>query len=404
MPETKVELGAFTGFTLNDPLLGRLDENPLDGDIVFDEIPKGVFSVSTSRGRDRDIGRTSAGSISVQLRNQDRFFDPFVGVLFSQSLRQRFPFRRFVRPRLPIRASVDGDPIFTGFVDDWNYDYDPSGISTANIVGTDAFSQFAFLVNGGGSAVQETSGARLNRILNQAQVNFLAPRDIDGGNATLLATTLEGNVLSSLVDVVEGSEFGLVFMGKDGTFTFRQRLISPVSEALQFSDGDGIPYQDLQIEFGSEELFNRVIVKSPAGEVTVTDDESRTTFGLRVLEVDTEIATTGGLQGLADFLLRKFSLPDYRFRSLTTNLRALSDEQAADVLALDIGDQVDVEFRPNGISPAISLRNRVIGVSHDVGVDQHLVTFNFENLPFAFFVLNDSVFGKLNNTDGVLGF
>jgi hypothetical protein len=220
-------------------------------------------------------------------------------------------------------------------------------------------------------------------------------------------------VLSSLIDVVEGSELGLVFMGKDGTFTFRQRLISPVTEALVFSDGSvtrssldgsGIPYQALDIEFGSEELFNRIIVKGPPGEVTVTDDESRVTFGLSVLEIDTEIATTAGLQGLADFLLQKFSLPDYRFKSLTTNLRGLSEEEAGDVLALEIGDQVDVVFSPNGIRPAITIRNRIIGVSHDIGVDTHLVTFNFENLPFAFFVLDDPVFGKLDNTVGVLGF
>jgi hypothetical protein len=51
----------------------------LDGDVDFETVPQGVVSVSTRRGRDKDVGRTSAGSLSLGLRNEDRFFDPLVG-------------------------------------------------------------------------------------------------------------------------------------------------------------------------------------------------------------------------------------------------------------------------------------------------------------------------------------
>jgi hypothetical protein len=56
------------------------------------------------------------------------------------------------------------------------------------------------------------------------------------------------------------------------------------------------------------------------------------------------------------------------------------------------------------VGAAIAIRNRVIRISHDVGVDRHTVSFAFEDLPFQFFILDDAVFGKLDNTDGVLGF
>jgi hypothetical protein len=127
--------------------LGRLDFNPLDGDIAFTPVPQGVFSVSTKRGRDKDIGRTSAGSLSLGLRNEDRFFDPLVG-----------DFARFTFPRLPVRVQVEGTAIFTGFVDDWNYSYTPNGDSTADVLATDTFSRFARQVNAGGSAVEEATG------------------------------------------------------------------------------------------------------------------------------------------------------------------------------------------------------------------------------------------------------
>ena len=419
MPETTVEIGRFTGLTLDDAVLGKLDENPLDGSIVFTEVPQGLFSVSTSRGRDRDIGRTSAGTMSVNLRNQDRFFDPFIGVFSLSSVGQGFTFRPFVRPQLPLRALVDGEPIFTGFVDDWNYDYDRSGVSVASISATDFFGQFVRRFNSGASAPQETTGARLERVLDQVSLNFLGTRDIDEGNSVLAAGSLVDDSLSYMINIVEQSEFGLVFMGKDGSFVFRERLINPVESAVVFSDqrvrqrpgvplppgfSQGIPYEALQIEFGSEELVNSVTVSNGTDSVTVQDDTSRVQYGLREVSFDTEVATEAGLTALANFVLLKFSQPDYRFKSLTTNLRALSDEQVEDVLSLDIGDQVDVRFTPNGIGPVIAIRNRVIGVSHSIGLDEHFVTLNFENLPFAFFELDDATFGRLDGLDGVLGF
>jgi hypothetical protein len=116
------------------------------------------------------------------------------------------------------------------------------------------------------------------------------------------------------------------------------------------------------------------------------------------------LSSLAGQEGLADFMIQRYSQPEYRFRSLTCNLRAISDAQVLQVLSIDMGDQVDVVFTPNNIPPAVSIRNRVIGVSHDISVDEHLVTFNFEKLPFVFFVLDDPVFGKLDEPDVVLGF
>jgi hypothetical protein len=89
---------------------------------------------------------------------------------------------------------------------------------------------------------------------------------------------------------------------------------------------------------------------------------------------------------------------------VTVNLRALNGTRLDQVLSLELGDQADVVFRPNKIGQPIAIRNRVIGISHDIGVDRHTVSFAFEELPFDFFILDDAVFGKLDNTDGVLGF
>lgn len=394
VPSVVVEFGAFTGFTLNDPELGLLDTGVLDGGVDFVTVPQGVVSVSTSRGRDKDIGRTSAGSLSLGLRNEDRFFDPLVG-----------DFGEYTRPRLPVRVGVEGTAIFTGFVDDWNYSYSPSGDSTAEVSATDTFSRFARQVNAGGSAVQEGTGDRLGRVLDQLTLNYLDARDIDTGNSTLAAGDLgTDSALAYMLDIVEQSEQGLVFMAGDGTFTFRERLLATVTDVLTFSDEGGIPFSSLEIEFGSEDLVNQAIVVGPGGTAVLEDLTSQAVFGITALQVDTQLATLAGQEGLGEFMIQRFRNPEYRFRSLTTNLRGLSDAQVLDVLGLDIGDQVDVVFTPNRIPPRVAIRNRIIGVSHDIGVDTHFVSFNFEKLPFVFFVLDDPAFGKLDEADVVLGF
>jgi hypothetical protein len=390
----QIDIGVFNGFQLNSSIYGLLDTGVLDGDVDFTTIPKGVTSVSVRRGRDKDIGRTSAGIVSFGLRNEDRYFDPLVGA-----------FKDLTLPRLPVRVSWGGFPIFFGFVDDWNYEYNPEGDSTAQVTGSDAFSRFSRQVNAGGSAVQEATGDRLDRVLDQLTVNFTGGRDLDNGNSTLAAGDLgTDGTLNYLLNIVEQSEQGLVFMGKDGTFTFRERLVSTVTDPVTFSDNNGIPFVDLVIEYGSEELVNQAFVTGPNGTAIRNNATSQVVYGITALQIDTQLATFAGQEGLAEFVIQRYSEPEYRFKSLTTNLRGLSAAQTADVLGLEIGDQVDVTFTPNGIPPQVSIRNRIIGVSHDIGIDTHFVTFDLEKLPFTFFVLDDPVFGKLDEPDVVLGF
>jgi hypothetical protein len=394
MPDVDVEFGRFTGLILDSSTQGRLDQDVLDGDVDFELVPQGVFAVSTTRGRDKDIGRTSAGSLSLGLRNEDRFFDPLVG-----------DFRDYTLPRLPVRVKVEGTAIFTGYVDDWNYTYTPDGRSEATVDATDYFSRFARQVNAGGSAVEESTGDRLDRVLDQSTLNYLGGRDIDTGNSTLAAGELgTDSALQYMLDIVEQSEQGLVFMSGDGTFTFRERLLSTASAVPRFSDNGDIPFASLEIEYGSEELVNQAIVTGPNGTAISEDLTSQVTYGITALQIDTELSSLAGQEGLADFVIQRYSEPEYRFRSLTCNLRGMSDARVLEVLGIDIGDQVDVSFTPNGIPPSVSIRNRVIGVSHEIGIDSHFVTFNFEKLPFTFFVLDDAVFGKLDEADVVLGF
>jgi hypothetical protein len=395
VPDVSVELGRFTGFILDDPVQGTLDENVLDGDVAFEPIPQGVVSVSTSRGRNRDLERTNAGSLSVSLRNQDRFFDPRGGSVFEA----------FVEPRNPVRVQADGTPVFTGLIDDWSFSYSPGGDSVASFQASDAFALFARNLNDGDAAPEELSGARLNRVLDQVRVNWPAlERDIDAGNSTLEAGVIDDNTLNYLTSVVEASEQGLVFMSKDGKVAFRERLTTPANAPVVFADdGSGVPYEDVLISFGTDLMVNQAVVTAPDGTAISEDAGSQVKYGIIERTLDTQLSTLTQAEAIADYLIERYANPEYRVESVTVNLRALSDAQVGDVLDLELGDQARLVFTPNAIGSAISVANRVIGISHDVGIDDHRVTLNLEVLPFTFFILDDGVFGILDG-EGVLGF
>jgi hypothetical protein len=389
-----VELGSFNGFTLDDPVLGLLDSGILDGGISYVDVTDSLISVSTNRGRSRDLERTNAGGVSVSLRNEDRAFDP---------LNSGAEYGSYVVPRKPVRVLADGSAVFAGLADDWNFTYSMDGISVASLDGSDAFSLFAREENAGGSAVQEGSGARVERVLDQLTVAWpTLERDVDTGNTTLLAGDVDGNALSYL-QTVEESEAGLIFMSKDGKVVFRERLIQPVSSAVMFGDDIGIPYDGIEIVYGTEQLANEVTVTSAAGTATAVDATSQVTYGVTAVSKDT-LLVAGDLQGLADYIVARYAVPEYRIERIRVNMRALSSEQQTSVLGLELGDQADVRFTPNRVGTSISIRNRIIGVSHDVSVESHYVSFTFEELPFAFFILDDAVFGKLDDDAGVLGF
>ena len=392
MSDTTVELGRFNGLTLDDPILGALDENVLDGGITFEDVTEFVFGVSVTRGRNRDLNRTNAGSVGVQFRNESRPFDP--ALPSSQ-------FRRFTFPRLPVRVKTDGSAVFTGLIDDWNFTYELGGNAVASLVGSDAFSLFA-RETVDTTAPEELSGERVDRILDAVKIPWpQLDRDVETGNATFAADVVEGNALAYL-QAIEESEAGLVFMDKQGRVAFRQRLFQPATDVITFSDGNGIPYDVVAITYGTDLLANDVTVTSVEGTATAVDATSRIVYGVTELEIDSLLAS-GSLQGLADFILFRYSEPEYRVESIGVNLRALTPSQREDVLALELGDQANLVFNP-GPGGAISVRNRIIGIEHDVGIDFHTMRFSLEALPFDFFILDDATFGKLDNTDGVLGF
>lgn len=402
LPTQLVELGfdlSFSGnpnlFTLDDDPKGKLNGVYGLGGLQFIDVTSRVRTINIQRGRSSLFSAFPAGQVSIELNNHDRAFDP----LYTGS-----PYYGNIIPRRAIRVTSGGIVQFNGWVDDWNLSYLPNGDSVVAAIATDATSIIAQQTLSATTPTSELSGARINAILDRSEVNWSTElRDIDGGHQLLGAQAIEDstNVLQYL-QTVAASEPGQLFIDKAGKITFRDREDYPTSQSVTYLGGTGIPFQNIAVVYGAENLYNEVqLSRSGGGTVVATDPDSQNSYGIKNLTIDNLLMSTDAqLVELSLVYAQRYSQPQYNFESVEVNLNKLDETKQAQMLALDIGSIVRIEFTPNGIGDAIVSYNRVIGVDHLVNTSSHYVTLGFEALDYTALVLDDEVFGKLDS--GVL--
>jgi hypothetical protein len=406
VPNTTVEIGfdlsSLGGpfFTLDDPVQGLLDNTEFTlGGTLFYDVSQFLLGVQVSRGRSRELDRYNAGQTNVVLDNRARTFDP----LYPSS-----PYAGQIVPHREIRIKSNGSAVFYGVIDDWNLDYSPTGDNTATAIASDGFTLLATQSLSAHTATSQLTGARVNAVLDRPEVNWPASsRVVDTGNATLQADVVDDgtNVLEYL-QIIELSEPGNVFIGKDGYFNFQDRAVAVSSSAVTTfaDDGSGIDFNNLQVVYGSEQLYNRIVITRANGTPQIADDtDSQNQYGISTLNQDNLLLSTDAqsLQ-LADFLLGRYSEPEYRFEALEIEMANLTTAQQNEVLGLELTQVVEVKFTPNGIGTAIEKYAQITGITHRTNSISHSVTIGLSTLDYASFVLDDSVFGLLDS--GVLGF
>jgi hypothetical protein len=405
-PAVKVELGLNLGardpstFLLDDPVRGVLDntEYTLSGDKFFD-ITNRLMSTSTQRGKSQALDRIDAGTINISVDNSDRLFDPLysAGTYFGQLI-----------PGREVRVSCNGYPVIYGFIDDLDIAYQPGNRSVVSIQSSDALKTITANNLPAVSPASELSGARVTRILDLPEVAWPSDkRSIDTGDTTLSNVAItEGTQAVAYLQLIGTSEAGEVFISKDGKFVFKERNAAPGTIDIIFTDESSvpgftvIPFADLSVVYGSEQLYNRVVLsnnKVVPDEAIAEDITSQELYGSRSYSLTgllTDSATD--LQSLADFLLARFKEPQYRFESVSVVLDVLTEPQQNEVLDLEIGNIVQVRFTPSGIPPAIEQYVRVIGISHDWQNNEKRINLSLERLDFTLFILDDPIFGVLD--------
>ena len=390
-----------TFFTLDSATRGVLDGTTYKlGGEFYTDITSYAQTISVNRGRSRELDRYATGQASVTFQNQDRTFDP------SNSSSSLYP---NIVPRRPIRITANGSAIYQGYVDDWNLDYNVSGESDASATCIDGFGILSKQTLAAATATAQLSGARIAAVLAKPEVNWpLSLQAIDAGQQTLQADVIaqDENALSYL-QLVEASEPGSFFMSRDGKATFKDRNTAAVVGSVTLSDdGTGIPYNEVQVTYGTELLYNRVVITCLGGTAqTANSTTSQATYGIATLDqagllIDSD---TNSLT-LANYLLGQYATPELRFDSVTIELSALSTANQNTLLGLDMTNVIVVKFQPNRTGTRISQNCEIIGISHQIRPDSHRITFKLASTVGVAFVLDSASYGVLDNTGSILGF
>jgi hypothetical protein len=374
------------------------------------DVTANVVSVSTSVGKNRQLDEFRPGTAQITLTNFNREFDPlntssaFYGAVIPKASKVWITFERTGVPTARY--------IFVGYIDDWSFDYSVDGEATATFSASEASALFARqFILGYATLPAELSGARVTRILADAGVAYdpiAGANAIDAGTQMLVADpTCNGQNVLDYLNNIAVSEQGAFFFNTSGGLTFEDNSRSAtntINDADRlFTDdatANAYPYSSIDIGFTSELLYNKIKVTSfdETNYVSATSSSSQTTYGISDLNLtNIYYNNTTQLTNLSVFLLKKYGTPEYRVSSLVVPFISLSDSLQDSLVAFaQINNFMKVKFTPNGIGTAIESYVRVVGIEHEISLDNHLVKYKLESLRNPSLVLDDVEFGKLD--------
>jgi len=404
-PTVRVRMG-FTPntFTLDDLVRGVLNSAILGGAVTLTDVTSDVQNVSISRGRSRDLATFNTGTCKVRLLNNARKYE---------NTNTSSPYSPGIEPMMAIHVDATTDSgstykdLFVGFVTDINLSYPDGSNSFADFDSADGFMKIANtnLINASFSSTD--SGSLVNAVLDNANVKFGADRNIETGISTMQSLSGVNENTLSVLQKIERSENGLLFMSKDGKLTFKSRHTTfPSSPAATFSDdGSDIPYLRVDYINDDNEIFNVVSLQRISGSVqTVQDVGSQGKYLIRTLSRDNLYNNSDAeVNDAANFLLGKFKDALIRFDNLITDLTQASTSNQNTILDREVGDVVKVELTPPGSgSPAQITSNEIIdSISYNITPEIFTCSYKLSNADVqAYMRLNNTLFGVLD-TDKV---
>ena len=400
-------------FTLDDATRGVLNntEYVLDGTTQFADITQWCKQVTYRRGRRLDTDQFGPGTMAVVLD------DTLAGGILSP-YDTSSPYydpannQPGLAPLRAIRLSRQGAYLFVGVVVNYDYQFQLGGNNLVNILAADGFYKLAQCYLDELNVTPETSGERLETILDLPEVALFpgALRNVATGTVNLghdaAFTIPQGtNALQYAQQINQTSEFGRLFMDRTGVFTFQERIGTTLSgPVVQFDDqGAQTPYNDLEIEFDASHVVNRAAVTSLDGDTGTDDDAaSQAEYFIQTRAITSSLLhDQGELDAAATYLL--VPNPQPRFTSVATNFALLSSLQRDAVALIDIGDTIAIEKDVLGFGP-LTEELAVEGIDAVINFAQgHTVRFYTSPTTVVFaLILDDSVYGVLDSAN-VLG-
>jgi len=351
----KVEYGKAVLFELDSAQFGVLDQNLLGVGEELVDVSDRVVSLSVRRGRQDVLEPARSGQASVTLRNLDGELDPL------NTASSLYP---GVEPARTLNIYADNIQVFAGIVDDIALGFTAGGDATVQIIASDGLARLSLaeFPPDGLVVSEQDSGARISAVLASDTDFWTDGTDIATGDSDLAAGTATGNVVQYL-NTVARSESGAFFVGRDGDLVFRNRLFAVTASTITLSDdGADIDYERLIRQTSGESL--RTVAFGTRNNVR--RERSSTLgllrFGFRGLDLGELLLTSNdAVDDRLDFELSLRSQPNPTVQQVAVSQLRQTN---TDVIGLELGDPIEVEFTPPGMSQ-ITETGVVLNLRHD---------------------------------------
>jgi hypothetical protein len=405
------------GFTLDDTLKGVLDntEYVLNGTTQYASVIDGSTNITVTRGR-RDIGdQFTAGSMNFNL------LDGYAGGVFNP-FNTDSPFfdtangQPGLAPMRNVILTREGEELFNGYIIDYTYDFNLGGLDEVNVACADRFYVLSQTYMDTFNVSEELANVRVEAVLDLPEVNaFQLPgeRNIEASTVLLggasAYTVPNGTSVAAYMAKINESVQGRIFVARDGTFTFQDRIGTTLSASVaDFHDnGTNIPYDQVGISFEANQVVNRASV-THAGATTpeVAEDlASQATYFIQTTSIsDALVHNDAAALELAQYLL--VAEPEPRYTSVSTPFSTLTDAQRDTVAVIEIGNTITIEksFNTGNTTTSLAQELAVEGIQHQIDLSSgHRITLFTSPTSLVFeLILDDAVYGTLD-AENVLG-
>lgn len=169
------------------------------------------------------------------------------------------------------------------------------------------------------------------------------------------------------------------------------------SQGASFGNGTGIPFTDLQINYASENLYNRVQIIGTNATAIVEDTVGQTRYGLRVYsQTDNLTTSVTRPSAIASSLLAEWRLPEYRAESIAISLESLTTAQQNLVLAIELRDVIRVCFKPSNTGSVIDKYYQVLGIDANADTERDKISFTLASLDNLAIRLDSTILAVLD--------
>jgi len=405
-------------FVLDDALKGVLDNTSyvLDGTTEFADVMSSTTNAVVRRGR-RDVGdQFSAGTMAFTIQDVDGIFNPFDQNSPYYDTAESKPGLAPLREVQLIRYDSTNDPefLFSGYVVNYDYNFALGGLDTVTVYCADQFYLLAQTYLDALNPSSETSGQRIETVLDLPEVDFpVLARDIATGTVNLghdaaYNVPAGTSALGYITQINETAEFGRVFMSRAGVFTFQERIGTTLSAPLaEFKDdGTGYKFDGVGISFEADSVINRSVVTGLDGDTyTATDPTSIATYFIQTASITNSLLHDAGeIQTAAEYLLNPE--PEARYTSVETKFLMLTTGQKDTLATVDIGDTISIEktFPSGAGTTQLAQELSIEGIEHYLDFSTgHRVLYSTAPTTIVYeLILNDAVYGTIDTTN-VLG-